>query len=327
MSPRTLLAALSTLAALPALGQEAAPAAAPPRRHVTVDVSLVPGLSINGEGPVLNNLSLGLVAHSTELRGVALAAAHLADGDVTGLQWTWAASSAGGTVRGVQLASFANVAGDLRGLQWGGVNVTRRGVEGVQLAVVNVGGEVAGSQIGLVNVARKVHGLQLGVVNVAREADGSVGALALVGDGRHQAELFATELTPLAAGVRLGGRRAYGVLTGGVQPEQRPSGRTLWTTGGGGGVGFQPTARLSLDLDLTGQCLWLDDTAEGVVGSLRATAGWRFTPWLAAFAGPTANVVISDEAQPDVDLGTQFGEGTGRYQRYWFGFVAGLRVF
>jgi hypothetical protein len=357
--PLRTLAALAAAVPALALGGAAVPdpsaAAAAALREVPVDLSLVPPLSLNGEGRVENHLSIGVVARSTVLRGLALAPVHLADEDVSGAQVTWAAASAGGVVRGAQLATVTTVARELRGLQasqlvnviraggegvqlGGAANVARRldglqaaavnvagGVRGVQLAVVNVGGEVSGTQLGLVNVARRVRGAQVGLVNLAEEADGSVGVLALVRNGRHEVELYATELTPLAAGVRLGGRRVYGVLAAGVQPDpQERSGKTLATAGGGAGVGFEPAQRLALDLDLLAQAVSLDRAVEAVLGSLRAVAAYRLTPWMSIHAGPTANLLVSDEVQPDLHLGWRL-DGS-RYARVWVGFVAGVRI-
>ncbi len=356
---------------LPALASPALPGEA--LRVVPVDLSLVPPIDLNGDGPVLNHLSLGLaVARSTVLRGAALAPVHLAEEDVTGVQLTWAAGAAGGTVRGLQLTTIANVAGDLRGAQLAQlVNVVRgeaRGVQlggavnwaqriagvqagwglnraagatglqlatvnlaerlaGLQLAVVNVGGDVGGAQVGLVNVARRVRGLQLGVVNLADEADGAVGQLSLVRTGRHEVEVHATELSPLGAAVRLGGHRAHGLLVAGVRPgAERHTGKTRWTTGAGLGIGFEPAPRLALDLDVLAQAIHDDGrTAEAGLGTVRLVAAWRASQWLALFGGPTANLLVSDEARPDLHLGWSLGSGR-REVRAWPGFVAGVRL-
>lgn len=337
-----LLAALATLA-LPTRAA-AATADAAPLREVPVDLSLVPPLDLNGEGRVLNHLSLGLaVSRSTALRGFSLTPVHLVAEDVTGVQVTWAAASAGGLVRGVQLTSLVNVAGDLRGAQLAQVvNVTRgtaRGVQlggvvnvardlaGLQLAVVNVGGDVGGAQVGVVNVARRVRGAQVGVLNLAGDADASVGVLSLVRNGRHALELHATELSPLGATLRLGGRRVHGLLTVGVTPgEHRETGKTRWTTGAGVGVGFAPAERLGLDLDLLAQALHDDGTsADAGIGSLRVVAAWRASPWLAVFAGPTANVLVTREDRPDLHLGWKLRSGATEV-RAWPGFVAGVRL-
>jgi hypothetical protein len=350
-------------------------AAAPARPEVTVDLSLFPPISLNGERDALNHVSLGLAAaRSGELRGFALAPLHWSESDVTGVQLTWAGASARGTLRGLQASQLANVAGEVRGVQltgvvnlartevrgvqlatilnlagrevrgWQGaaianfaptvigvqssatVNVANR-IEGVQLSVVNVGGDVTGSQVGVVNVARRVSGLQLGVLNVAESADATIGVLSAVRDGRHALEVFATELSPFNVGVRLGGRRVYGLLVAGVDPEEQPEvGMTRWTAGLGVGTGFELGARFTLDVDLLAQTIRYDDEehANNGLGTLRVIAGWNATPWMALFAGPTVNLLVSDDQHPDLDLGRSVDlRETGRV---WAGFVAGLRI-
>lgn len=329
-------------------------------RHVPVDLSLVPPLSLNGDGPALNHLSLGLAAaRSTSLRGLALAPLHWADEDVSGAQLTWIAASARGTVRGLQLAQLANVAGVLRGAQatsvvnvvrGGGrgvqlasvLNVSRRDlagaqlaavanlageVRGAQLSLVNVAGDVAGAQVGLVNVARRVSGAQVGLVNVSREADAAVGIVSLVQGGRREAELFATELSLANVALRLGGSRVHGVLVAGIQPEERPgAGATRWTWGAGVGGGFRLPGPLSLELDLLAQAVQYDRAEpEAALGTARALLAWRAHPRLSAFAGPTLNLLVAGRPRPDVELGRDLRSG-GREARLWAGFAAGIRL-
>ena len=155
-----LAAAVPALALAGARGTKPSADTAPALREVPVDFSLVPPLSLNGDGPAENHLSIGVVARSTVLRGLALAPVHLADEDVTGVQVTWAAASAGGVARGVQLATITTVTRDLRGLQASQlVNVVRAAGEGVQLG-------------GAANWARRLDGVQAAAVNVAAELPG-----------------------------------------------------------------------------------------------------------------------------------------------------------
>jgi hypothetical protein len=390
MTPQRLFAALVLTLSVTASAQDLpqtpevpvapqAPAAvavavAAARPEVTVDLSLFPPISLNGERDALNHLSLGLAAaRSGELRGLALAPLHWAESDVTGVQLTWIGASARGTLRGLQASQLANVAHDVRGVQltsivnlaradvrgvqlatilnlagrevrgWQGavvgnyaptvvgvqsgtVNVANR-VAGLQLSIVNVGGDVKGSQIGVVNVARRVSGLQLGILNVADSADATVGVLSAVRDGRHALEVFATELSPFNVGLRLGGRRVYGLLVAGVDPEEQPEvGMTRWTAGLGVGAGFELGARVTLDVDLLAQSVRYDDEehANNGLGTFRVIAGWNATPWMALFAGPTVSLLVSDDAHPDLELGRSVDlRETGRL---WAGFVAGLRI-
>lgn len=382
---RPILVALSVVSlATTAAAQEAgtlpapgdAPAAKAELAHVPVDLSLVPPISINGERAARNHLSLGLgAARSGKLEGVALAPLHWTDGEVDGLQATWAAAIAGGTVRGAQVGAVtvapglqglqaANLVtlakGEVSGLQASGITAISTGrlagvqasgvfnwadridglqastvnhagaATGLQWAVVNIGGAVRGAQIGVVNLADTVDGAQLGVVNLARSSDASVGLFSLVGDGTHDVELFATEFSPVNAGVRLGGRHVYGLLVGGVQPrEQEDLGEVRWTYGAGIGGRVELADRFRLDLDLLAQNVvygeaYDTDDGENVLGSLRALVGFEATPWLSAFAGPTLSVYTAKEENRNIDRGTDldlWGE-----TRAWVGFAAGLRL-
>jgi hypothetical protein len=381
---------LAVLALLPALAlgldAPAGPAADPspavaigtatraPLRDLPVDLSLVPPISLNGEGRVRNHLSLGLaIARSTVLQGLALAPVHLAEEDVDGAQVTWIAASAGGRVRGVQLAYITSVAGQLQGVQLTTVVNVLRGAgagaqlasmvnvatarvtgfqasgafnyagevvgaqascvnltsltRGAQLAVVNVGGDVTGAQVGLVNVARRVKGLQLGVLNLADDADASVGVLSLVRSGRHDLELYVTEITTFNLAARLGGRTVHGLLVAGIQPgAQHPIGGTRWAAGLGVGTGAAIGHGLDLDADLLAQRVLHDwTTPHNVLVTARVLLGWRATPWIAIFGGPTASLFLSDDIRADLHhLGWKVNARTD--SRAWVGFVAGLRI-
>lgn len=353
MNARLAIALASLSLARAAAAQEQASTPAPPGagpipvravRHVPVDVSLFPPISTNGETPALNHLSLGLAgARSAELRGFAFAPVHWADGDVTGVQATWVAASAGGTVRGAQLSQIAAIARHLRGVQMGGAVALARGdaagvqmswgaaiapnrLRGVQLAVVNVGGDVAGAQIGLVNLARRVSGLQLGLVNLSRSAGAAVGLVSLVGDGRHELEAYATELSPINLAARLGGRRIHGVIAAGIDPDEvDATGRTRWTAGAGAGGRIELGARTTLDVELVAQLLLYDrEEPKSGIGTLRLLAGFRAARHLAVFAGPSLDVLLSDVERSDVRLGRALA--LRDHSRLWAGFAAGVRI-
>jgi hypothetical protein len=85
--------------------------------------------------------------------------------------------------------------------------------------------------------------------------------------------------------------------------------------------------RFGLDLDLLAQTVH-HDTAEprNVLATARALIAWYASPWMALFAGPTGNVLVSDERQPYLErLGWKLGHGS-REVRGWVGFAAGLRL-
>jgi hypothetical protein len=73
----------------------------------------------------------------------------------------------------VQLAGGANFTlGRVQGIQGAFAFNRAASVKGLQVALVNVGGDVDGLQIGLVNVARRVRGASVGIVNVADDIEG-----------------------------------------------------------------------------------------------------------------------------------------------------------
>jgi hypothetical protein len=111
-------------------------------------------------------------------------------------------------VDGLQLAPV-NVAGELRGFQLGVVNVSGA-ARGFQLGVVNAADEARGFRLGVVNVARESHGFQFGVVNVAARHDGeSFAILNLIGNGIHDVALYASDSMLSNLALKLGGRHLY----------------------------------------------------------------------------------------------------------------------
>ena len=124
----------------------------------------------------------------------------ISDAPFNGLQLSGVFSWSRFRFNGVQIGGLANQARKhLAGIQIaGGMNLARKtahgaqiagvmnigGIEGLQLAPVNISDDVNGVQIGIVNIARKVRGLQIGLVNIASELDGeSIGAASVPRSG------------------------------------------------------------------------------------------------------------------------------------------------
>jgi hypothetical protein len=99
--------------------------------------------------------------------------ANLVAGDARGVQLGGLFNQTSGDVEGLQLAGGANLAlGRVQGIQGAFAFNRAASVKGVQVSLVNVGGDVDGLQIGLVNVARRVRGASVGIVNVADDIEG-----------------------------------------------------------------------------------------------------------------------------------------------------------
>lgn len=111
---------------------------------------------------------------SSSMRGLQLGfLANLVAGEVRGVQLGGLFNQTSGSVEGLQLAGGANFAlGRVQGFQAAFAFNRAASVKGLQLGLVNVGGDVDGLQIGLVNVARRVRGASVGIVNVADDIEG-----------------------------------------------------------------------------------------------------------------------------------------------------------
>ncbi len=300
-------------------------------RHVAVNFGFFPPLQTNSlfDGDISNSVQIGYpVAHSTDLDGVAAALAlSIVSGTLHGAQLSSGAAIAG-SGGGVQLAvGFSWVREDFVGVQAGvgftkaahlegvqlssGLNVVTRGFEGAQLGLlnvgggssvgaqvglINVGGEVSGAQIGLLNIAARSKGLQLGLLNIAKESDAPIGLLSIGGERIH-VTLAATETLPLTVNVKLGARHVYSILALGMSFRQKP------TYGWGLGVGWRTsTERWRLATELITQSLHPSSrptwSSSELLASLRINVGFRFTPWLSVYAGPSLNFMVdfSDDA-------------------------------
>jgi hypothetical protein len=250
--------------------------------------------------------------------------ASIAGDDLVGLQLAGVSNVTGGHVRGLQLAGGGNYAGEVRGAQVGGVTNIGRDVQGLQLSILNVGGDVQGLQLGVINVARRVQGLQLGLVNVAGELRGeSIGLVNVVRDGYRAAEAWASDLMPLQAGVKLGGRHAYSLLA---------AGSTNDTAYVGAGLGLHaPLGRLYLDVDAAAHEFLPHDGSEAANDLLvqaRAMLGMEIFPRVSVFGGAALNLAIATEGPGEElsPLSRTLYEGDSAVLRMSPGLFAGVSL-
>lgn len=222
-------------------------------------------------------------------------ALNLANGAVKGAQLAGGANIADGSVEGVQLAGAVNIAtGPVDGAQLGaGLNLAEA-LQGLQLSIVNIGGDVDGLQLGLVNVARDVEGVQLGLVNVARKVDGvSVGLVPYSQEGRTQAVAWFDTSQPFNIGVRFQSGVLYAMPTFGISPSSEGYGAlVLGSEEASYSPGFSlglrvPLQRAFADLDVNysspSNTLGYDEHSIDL--RYRVLAGWQFTRAFGVFAG------------------------------------------
>ena len=170
-------------------------------------------------------------------------------GDAFGAQLSGLANLAMGDTHGAQVAGLINwEKEEIWGAQISGFGNWGRRVNGPQISVVNVAGDVSGAQIGVVNIAGHVSGVQIGVVNISREIDGvPIGLVSIEERGRRKVDVWWDSDGSINAAVSLGSRYLYSVFSGGWVPDSQPA---AWTLGAGLGA-RAPLARLFADADLS----------------------------------------------------------------------------
>ncbi|WP_257463167.1 LA_2272 family surface repeat-containing protein [Archangium lipolyticum] len=277
--------------------------------------------------------SVGANVSGGSMRGLqVVVGVNIAGGEMVGAQLSSGINIAAGDTRGLQAAVGLNVAPDMAGLQVSSAVSIARRLDGAQLSLLNVGGDVNGAQVGLVNIARKVKGLQLGLLNVAGEAEGApIGLLSFVGNGQLHLQAWASDVTLTNVALKLGGKNIHTLFTVGVEPG-RAGQQRRWSAGLGMG-GHIPSGRFFVDVDALAFALregtFLGDSND-LLAQLRVIGGWQLAPRLALFGGVTGNTLITfrGEALEGVDrfgLGRVYRSGDTSV-RLWPGLVAGIQI-
>jgi hypothetical protein len=342
--------------------EPAAPAGAPPAADEDFGVSVVPGLSSDGEGSrrfslgvlgaapkridvlgmstlfnVVDGPTYGLLGSGlfnvTTGRGEGFRGAGVFDhigGDFVGVQWSGVSNTAMGDVTGAQGAGVFNlVGGELRGVQGSGALNVAHAFTGAQLGVINVGGDGTGAQVGVINVGGSITGAQVGVINVARKVEGaSVGLVPVVAEGRHHLTVHGGEVVHAAAAYKIGASRTHALFGVGT----RFTGEERLVPFLGFGV-HNPIGNGFLDVDLLSHAL-LEDVGQRTDGpptlhTLRLVYGWRFAPHFAVFAGPTWNTLLAkpENGIPDLGFTPTLSNGDADLRvLQWPGAVLGVEI-
>jgi hypothetical protein len=223
--------------------------------------------------------------------------ANVTGGTVDGFQAAGGINIAGQEVDGFQLAGGINVAGrDVDGMQMaGGVNVAGGKVDGPQLAGgINIANGVQGVQMAPVNISSdNVDGVQVGVINIARDSDVSLGLINIIYEGRTHLDVWqsSTGFTELA--LKHGGRKFHYIYGGGVRPQgQCPE----WALTLGAGGHFELSNSLFIDGDLLARHVSPMSgflVATNTLATARAVAGLQVFEHIAITGGLTANTLVS----------------------------------
>lgn len=256
-------------------------------------------------------------------------------GSVDGMQLAGGANIAAGQVDGFQGAGGVNVAGgDVDGFQGaGGVNLAAGRVDGVQMAGgVNVAHGVDGSQVAVVNVSTEdVDGVQIGVINIARDSDLSLGLINIIYEGRTHLDAWTTSYGFHNVALKHGGRYFHYIYGAGWRPGGDCPEWAL-TLGAGGHAPISD--RLFIDGDLLVQ--HVSPTAGLLVGTNeiatgRAIAGVQIFDRLALTGGYSYNMLFSQVQDGSQYIRgakhTSLDEGGGLATRGWSGWQIGVQIF
>ncbi|MGK4004092.1 hypothetical protein WMF31_15770 [Sorangium sp. So ce1036] len=278
---------------------------------------------VDGAQTGLANLAAGPVA------GAQTGLANVATGPVAGAQ-TGLANLAVGPVDGAQIGLVNVATGELSGAQIGLANVAAGRSAGAQISLANVAtGESTGMQAGLVNVARgKVKSAQIGLVNYADDSPFSLGLLNFIRDGRLHLDVWGLESGIVMAGLKHGSDHFHNIYGVGMRlAGDRPL--TAFTLGLGGRISI--AERVYADVDV----LWysLHEISRlnpsSMMSQARALLGFRLSPDLALFGGPSYNVAYAETVEdarlsPYGSLDLQLDDTVAT--RAWPGVVLGVQV-
>nr|WP_294860079.1 hypothetical protein [uncultured Fluviicola sp.] len=291
------------------------------------------GKDVNGvQVAGLVNLDRGKVKH-IQVAGIA----NLVRDTVTAIQVGGILNLDRSCTKGVQIAGIYNHSGNVFGGQIAGIANYGDSIYGIQLSgLVNSARVIHGVQFsGLVNRAEYVRGSQLGFLNIADSITGiPVGFLSFVKKGYHKVEIAADENLLTTLSFRTGVDAFHNILIGGVQIGKGPS---LWTFGYGVGSAIRLGRKWYLDLDLTAQHLYLNNTAFSYNMLTKSFIGieYRFGKNFSIAAGPTLNWYNSESTNPETDpIWSKISQRTlessldGSFSNHlWIGAKLALRFF
>jgi len=294
-------------------------------------VGIIYPLSTNGKtAPAdTNDLSLHLIAGISQQENTCLIAgvSGVVKGNAYGTMVSGVSNHVGGSARGVQVAGVLNqIKHDAEGAQIAGL-VNQSGVsKGIQIAgLMNKSGDATTQVAGLINVAKRVKGVQVaGFLNIAAQSDYPIGVLNIIKDGERLVGLTIDEDGNSLVALRSGGRVLYGILGLGYNVKYEEARYVLE-----GGIGAHLVSAGAFRLNAELATAAMTNFENGVYGKQRlgVLAGFRITPGIEVFAGPTFNHLLFESDQPDVRNGHYLWNWDGDDVRngFYLGGLVGLQ--
>ena len=233
--------------------------------------------------------------------------------DLTGTQFAGLVNSSGQSLRGLQLAGLINRSrGSLSGAQIAGlVNLSQGSMSGVQLGLLNLANRADGVQVGLVNLSHQNHGVPVGLVSYVKEV------------GLYM-DVWADETGMVSTVFRTGSKGFANYLGFSSRPDDVSRSPAL-VLGLGGEFDISPRLMATVDGFYYGMD-WNDENEHLV--KMRFLLGYRVSPILSLFVGPTLNLSLAENESIRVAIPWSHSEGQwgSTYYTFWSGFAVGLRV-
>ncbi|MFP2931993.1 LA_2272 family surface repeat-containing protein, partial [Pyxidicoccus sp. 3LG] len=273
-------------------------------------------LNVARQGGVMGQFAVGGNQSAKSMGGAQLAVGtNWTSGDFEGFQGAVGLNMVQGTVQGMQTSV---------GLNWADT------ARGVQLSLLNVGGDVSGLQLGLINVAGKMNGLQLGLVNVTRELESGVplGLVSIVQNGQFHVEAYGSDAHFANVAIKVGSRHFYTTVVAGMGHVTGAQGPSHWSVGLGLGAHIPATERLFFDVDAVTSSVHPWDqsfTATHLLHQVRVMGGFQLAKRFAIIGGPTMNLLHSPDGEPVTAL-SSFSRQGPKHFIWWPGMQLGVRL-
>ncbi|MCP3143312.1 caspase family protein [Pyxidicoccus xibeiensis] len=274
------------------------------------------GLNVARQGGLMGQLSVGGNVSSAPMEGTQLSVGtNWVSGDFGGVQGTVGLNRVQGRMTGVQTSV---------GMNWAD------SAQGLQLSLLNVGGDVSGMQLGLINLAGKLNGMQLGLVNVAREVESGLpfGLVSIVQNGQFHVEAYGSDSHFANVGFKVGSRYFYTTVVGSIGHAAKARGPSHWALGIGLGGHIPVSERLFVDVDVVTSSVYPWDssfTTANLLHQVRVMGGFQLAKRFAIIGGPTMNMLHSPDGEPVTALSSFSRQGPKHYL-WWPGMQLGVRM-
>ncbi len=244
----------------------------------------------------------GAVNYTTlDSKGAIIAGAtNINGGNVNGGVVSGAFNYVGGNSQGAMISSGANyTAKYAEGASISAALNYSKSMHGLQLSTVNVvKDKMEGSQIGIVNIAGEVRGLQLGIINVCNNNNTDsvipIGLFSVVKGGYYAFELSTNEVFQTSLAYKMGIKKFYTIFRIGVGWDD---GKSVYNTGLGFGSIIPIKDSHNLNIEAIADQIVYDNEwgGDNMLFNLNLSYQYQVNERLAVKAGPVFRTCVTQQ--------------------------------